>query len=88
MPSLQFKKRALSSASAAEATMKQRIAHSVKNAPFNFTGSPSLGAQPMKKCLHARLRASDFDMYDASEWMFKIMSKALNHIVASRYVAR
>jgi hypothetical protein len=88
MPSLQFKKRAPSSASAAEATTKQRITLSVKNAPFNFMGSPSLGVQPMKTCLHAWLRALDLDRYDASKWMFKIISKALNHIVASGYEAR
>jgi hypothetical protein len=45
MPSLQFKKRAPSSASAAEATTKRRMAHNVKNAPFNLMGSPSLGVQ-------------------------------------------
>jgi hypothetical protein len=88
MPSLQFRKRAPSSASAAEAMTKQRIAHSVKNAPFNFMGPPLLGVQPMKKCPHAWLQALDSDRYDASEWMFNIMSEALNCIVVSGYVAR
>ena len=88
MPSLQFKKRAPSSASAAEATTKQRMAHKVKNAPFNLMGSPSLGVQPIKKWPHALLRASDSDKYDASECMFIIMSDARNRIVASGYVAR
>jgi hypothetical protein len=59
IPSLQFKKRAPSSASAADATTKRRIAHNVKNAPFRRMGSPSLGDHPMKKWPQARLRASD-----------------------------
>ncbi len=88
MPSLQFKKRAPSSASTAEATTKQRMAHKVKNAPFNLMGSPSLGVQPIKKWPHALLRASDSDKYDASECMFIIMSDAWNRIVAFGYVAR
>ncbi len=88
MPSLQFKKRAPSSASAAEATTKRRIAHNVKNAPFNFMGLPSLGVQPMKKCPHALLRASNSDEYDASKCTFIIMSDARNQIVAFGYVAR
>ncbi len=57
IPSLQFKKRAPCSASAAEATMKRSIAHSVKNAPFNLIGSLSLGDHPIKKCPHAQLWA-------------------------------
>ncbi len=88
MPSLQLKKRAPSSASVAEATTKRRIAHSVKNAPFNFMGSPLLGVQPMKKFPHAWLRVSDLDRYNAFKWMFNIMLEALNHIVPSGYVAR
>ncbi len=88
IPLLQVKKRAPSSASSVEATTKQRIAHSVKNAPFNFIGLPLLGIQPMKKCPHAWLRASDLDRHNASEWMIKIMSKALNYMVASGYVVR
>ena len=49
MPSLQFKKRAPSSASAADATTNRRMAHNVKKAPFNLMGLPSVGVQPMKK---------------------------------------
>ncbi len=67
MHSLQFKKRSLSSASAEEATTKRRNAHSVKNLAFNFMRLPLLGVQPMKKCPHAWLRASDLDRYDASK---------------------
>ena len=78
MPSLQFKKRAPSSASAADARTNQRMAHNVKNAPFNLMGLPSLGDQPMKKWPHALLRASNSDNYDASECTFIIMSDALN----------
>jgi hypothetical protein len=61
MPSLQFKKRAPSSASAADATTKRRIAHNVKNAPLSWMGLPFLGDHPMKKWPHARLRASNSD---------------------------
>jgi hypothetical protein len=49
IPSLQFRKRALSLASAADAMTKQRIAQSVKNAQFNFMGLPFLGIHPIKK---------------------------------------
>ncbi len=88
MPSLQFKKRAPSSASAAEAMTKRRMAHNVKNAPFNLMGSPSLGVQPMKKWPHALLRASDSDKFDPSDCTFIIMSDAWNQIVLFGYVAR
>ena len=76
MSSLQFKKRAPSSVSAADATTNQRMAHKVKYAPFNLMGLPSLGVQPVKKWPHALLRAPDSDKYDASECMFIIMSDA------------
>jgi hypothetical protein len=78
MPSLEFKKRAPSSASAADATTNRRMAHNVNNAPFYLMGSPSLGDQPMKKWPHALLRASDSDKYDALECTFIIMSDAQN----------
>ena len=78
IPSLQFKKRAPSSASAADAMTNQRMAHNVKKAPFNLMGSPSLGDQLMKKWPHALLRASDSDKYDALECTFIIMSDAQN----------
>ena len=77
-----------SSASTADMTTNQRMAHKVKNAPFNLMGLPSLGVQPMKKRPHALLRASDSVKYDASQCMFIIMSDARNRIVASGYVAR
>ncbi len=76
MPSLQFKKRAPSSASAADATTNQRMAYNVKNALFNLMGLPSLGDQPMKKWPHALLRASDSDKYDALKCTFIIVSDA------------
>ena len=88
MPFLQFKKRAPSSASAADATTNQRMAHKVKKTPFNLMGSPSLGVQPMKKWPHALLRASDSDKYDALECTFIIMYDAWNRIAASGYMAR
>ncbi len=49
IPSLQLRKRAPSLASAAEATMNHKMAHKVKNAPFDCMGLPSLGDQPIKK---------------------------------------
>ena len=88
IPLLQFKKRAPSSASAADARTNQRMAHNVKNAPFSMMGLPSLGDQPMKKWPHALLRASDSDKYDALECTFIIMSDARNQIVASGCAAR
>jgi hypothetical protein len=57
IPSLQFRKRAASSALVAKATTKRRMVHNVKNAPFNLIGSPSLGDHPMKKWPHAQLCA-------------------------------
>ncbi len=76
IPSLQFKKRAPSSASVADATTNQRMAHNIKNAPFNLMGLPSLGDQPMKKWPHDLLQASGSDKYNASECTFIIMSDA------------
>ncbi len=52
MPSLQFKERAPRAprvALAAEALMKHKIVHKVKNAPFNLMGLPSFGDHPMRK---------------------------------------
>ena len=88
IPSLQFRKRAPSSASAVEATTNRRMVHNVKNAPFNLIGSPSFGDHPMKKRPHARLCAFVSERCDASEWTFKIMSDARNRMVASGCVAR
>ena len=67
MPSLQLRKRAPSSASAAEATTNRRIVHKVKKAPLGQMGSPSMGDHPIKKCPQALLRASDSERYDALE---------------------
>ena len=88
MPSLQFRNRAPSSASAAEATMKQTIAHKVKKAPLSLMGFPLLVFQPMKKCPHALLHAHASDKYDASECTFMIMSDVRYQIVASGFVAK
>ncbi len=82
IPSLHLRNRAPSSASATDATTKRRMVHSVKNAPFNLMGSPSVGAHPIKKWPHARLCAFASERYDASECMFKIMSDARNHMVS------
>jgi hypothetical protein len=82
MPSLQFRNKALSLASAVEATTKQTIAHKVKKAPLSLMGSPLLVFQPMKKCPHALLRAGVSDKYDASECTFMIMSDVRYQIIA------
>ena len=76
IPSWQARKRAPSSASAAEATTNFRILHREKNAPFNFIGLLSMGREPMKKCPLARLRALGSLKYDASEWIFMTISEA------------
>jgi hypothetical protein len=47
-PSLQLRKSAPSSASAADTTTHFNTLHKVKMAPFNLMGSPSLGTQPKK----------------------------------------
>jgi hypothetical protein len=73
---LQFKNNAPSSASTAVAMTNRNIAHKVKNAPFNLIGCAGLGFYPMKKCQHALLCAFASDKYDASEWMFNIISNA------------
>ena len=62
---LQFRYRAPSSTSAAEATTKYKIAHSMKNAPFNLIGFVGPGFHPMKKWPHALLCALASDKYDA-----------------------
>ena len=73
---LQFRNRAPSYASAADATTKRKIAHSVKNAPFNLIGFVGSGFHPMKKWPHALLCALASNKYDASKWMFITMSDA------------
>ncbi len=88
IPSLQFRNRALSSASAADATTKQSMVHSVKNGPFNLMGSPSFGSHPKKKWPHAWLWAFVSERYDALECMFNTMSDARNRTVASGCVTR
>ncbi len=88
MHSLQYRKRAPSLASAAEAMMKQKMVHKVKNAPFSLIGLPPCADQPMKKCLHALLHVFTSDKYDVLEYTFMIISEARNQIVASGFVAR
>jgi hypothetical protein len=58
---LQFKNSAPSSATMADATTNNNIAHNVKNAPFNLIGCVGLGFHPMKKCPHALLCAFALD---------------------------
>ncbi len=52
---LQFRKRAPSAASVAEAMTNLKIVQRMKNAPFNLMGLVASGFHPMKKCLHTRL---------------------------------
>ncbi len=87
--SLQFKKRGLSSALAADAMTNLRMAHKVKNAPFNLMGLPSVGVKSsMKKCPQALLRVCVSERYDPSKWTFIIMSDTLNQIFALGLDAR
>jgi hypothetical protein len=72
----------------AEATTKQRMAQKVKNAPLSLMALLSFAFQPMKKWLHALLRASASDKYDASEWTFMIMSDTRYQIVALGFVTK
>jgi len=81
---LQLRNNAPSSASAADATTNRKIAHNVKNAPFNLVGFVGSAFHPMKKCLHALLWALASDKYDASEWIFNTMSDKWKHTVASK----
>ena len=76
IPSLQLSKRAPSLALAVGVTTNQRMAHIVKNAPFNQMGSPSMGDNPIKKCPQALLQASASKIYKASKCTFMIMLEA------------
>ena len=76
LASFAFKNSAPSSASAAEAATNFNILHKEWIAPFNLIGCPSTGTEPKKKCPPARLRDLGAVRYDASEWMFKIISEA------------
>ncbi len=73
---LQFRKRAPSSASAAEATTKRNIAHRVKKALFNLMGLVGSAHQPMEKFPQAWLWAFASERYKVSEWILRIMSEA------------
>ncbi len=73
---LQFRKRAPSLASTAEATTNRNMAHRIKKAPFNLMGLVGSAHQPMKKCPQALLWAFASERYNASEWMLRIMSDA------------
>ncbi len=73
---LQFRKRAPSLASTAEATTNHNLAHRVKKAPFNLMGLVGSARQPMKKCPQALLWAFALERCDASEWMLRIMLDA------------
>jgi hypothetical protein len=51
-------------------------------------GFPSIGTSPMKKWPHALLRAFGSLKYEASEWMFIIISDARNRTTAFGCVAK
>ena len=72
-----------SSASAADAAANFRMVHRVKIAPFSRVALPSLGIHPRKMWPHALLLPFQTKRYDASEWMFRIISDAQKRIVAS-----
>ncbi len=88
MACLQLRNNAPSSASAADTTTNLKIAHNVKNAPFNLMGFVGLAFHPMKKCPHALLWALASDKYDASELIFSIISDVWKRTVASECVAK
>jgi hypothetical protein len=88
MPSWQFRNNAQSSASAAEATTNFIICVLIWKAPLRVVGCPSQGINPMKTYPHVRLRAFGSDKYDASKWMFMIMSDLWKRILASGLEAR
>ena len=69
---------ALSSASAADATTNCMTIVLMWKAPYKTMGSLSLGINPMKKCLHGRLRAPGAERYNALECMFIIISDVWN----------
>jgi hypothetical protein len=73
---LQFRKRAPSLASTAEAMLNHNMAQRVKKAPFNLMGLVRSARQPMKKCPQALLWAFALERYDASKWMLRIMLDA------------
>ncbi len=74
--SFTFKKRAASSASAADAATSLRITHRLRIVPMRRMGSLGVRSQPRKKCPAAQLRALVMERYDASECVLRIMSEA------------
>jgi hypothetical protein len=82
-PSWQLRYNASSLASSANATTYHKIEHSVWKAPCSLMGFPSIGKDPMKKWLHALLRAIGSLEYNAAEWMFITMFDAQNCTIAS-----
>merc|ERR1712086_64647 len=76
LPSLIFKNKAPSSASAAEQTTICSMPHETNMFPFIWMFSPFLGTPPKKKYPASLLRARDSERYDASECMFSTMDDA------------
>jgi hypothetical protein len=73
---------------AADVTMNRKIVVLTWKAPFNQMGLLSFGIHPRKKCPQALLRAFASKRYEASEWMFMIMSDAWKQTLASACPAR
>jgi hypothetical protein len=85
---LQLRNNAPSSAYTADETTNLKIAHNVKNAPFNLMGFVGSAFHPMKKCPHALLWGLASDKYDAPERIFNTISDAWKRTVASECVAK
>ena len=76
LASFAFRKRAPSSASAADDATNFRTVHKMAMAPLSLMGSQSRGMLPRKKYPDALLFESFALKYDASECTFRIMSEA------------
>ncbi len=77
-----------SSALAGDATTKFNMVVLTCKAPFKQMGAPSVGIQPMKKCLHVWLRAFSSERYDASKSMLRIMLDRREQIFAFKCLNR
>lgn len=87
-PSLALTKRAPSSASAADAATNFKMVLTTWMAPLRRIGMLSLGTQPRKKWPPIRLRDWGALRYEASLWIFRIISDDRKRMVASGWVAQ
>jgi hypothetical protein len=88
IPSWQLRNNATNLALAANATTNHKIKRSVWKTPLSLMGFPSIGKDPIKKRLHALLRAFGLLKYNASEWMFITMFDAQSCTVVLGCVAK